>query len=228
MDGRATCTYPTRAQIGQFYTSSSSEFNKCNNTMCNLEGRPFAQLQAGVLNPQAYKTAIDFTSCGGDSTGLLSSRSRERTPYDSSRTQTTRDARLFDMPRTQRFGLDTAPADSSVYMDNVYDSSLVPPSYNKPYTGYNDITPGDIRYYVDPDVAPAFRGQIYNMDGITRIDMFTTPMDKVEPMFYLQPVQSTHNNMSKDTFCRDQLTFRNDIISLQQRGHNKTRYEALK
>ena len=211
MNGRPTCAYSNRVCNSPNQklrsTQGSSDFSSCNNTVC---AAPFAQLQSGLLNPQAYKTAIDFTTCNGVDT------------------KTTRDARLFDMPRTQRFGLDSAPADSSVYMDDVYNPELVPESYNRPYTGYSDITPGDIRYYIDPDVAPAFRGQIYNMDGITRVDMFTTPMDKVEPMFYLQPVQSTHNNISKDTFCRDQLAFRNDLISLQQRGHNKTRYEALK
>jgi hypothetical protein len=214
MNGRPTCAYANRVcdspnqKLGS--TRGSGAFASCNNTVC---AAPFAQLQKGILNPQAYKTAIDFTQCNS---GI---------GVD---TKTTRDARLFDMPRTQRFGLDTAPADSSVYMDNVYNPDLVPEIYNRPYTGYSDITPGDVRYYIDPDVAPAFRGQIYNMDGITRVDMFTTPMEKVEPMFYLQPVQSTHNNTSKDTFCRDQLAFRNDLIALQQRGHNKTRYEALK
>ena len=206
MNVSPACAYTTRKCPTDVQGRYSQDI--CgNNTVC---AAPFAQLQAGMLNPQAYKAAIDFTKCGSNGG------------------ETTRDARLFDAPRTQRFGLDTVPADSTVYMDDVYDPRLVPESYNRPYTGYSDITGGDVRYYIDPDVAPAFRGQIYNMDGITRVDMFTTPMDKVEPMFYLQPTQTTHNNVSKDTFTRDQLAFRNDIISLQQRGHNKTRYEALK
>lgn len=206
MNVSPACTYPTSGCPRDAPAHRLHPSGGCSNTVC---AGPYAQLQSGILNPQAYKAAIDFTACAGGH-------------------ETARDARLFDAPRTQRFGLDAAPADSSVFMDDVYDPRLVPESYNRQYTGYSDIAGGDVRYYIDPDVAPAFRGQIYNMDGITRVDMFTTPMGKVEPMFYLQPVQTSHNNVSKCTFARDQLAFRNDIVSLQQRGHNKSRYEALK
>lgn len=169
-------------------------------------------MREGTLNPQVYKPAIGFCEASVNNHNMY----------------TTQDARLFDSPRAMQLYLDVPPTDSSVWMDDVYNPSLVPRSYSVPYKNYEGIEGGQIRYYVDKDVAPAFRKQIYNMDGVTRIDMFTTPMGKVEPMFYLQPDQYTHNNVSKDTFARDQLFFRNDIISLQQRGHNKQRFEAIK
>ncbi len=182
-----------------------SNFQNCNNTVACFAP---PKLKGGMLNPQAYKPALGFTKTG--------------------RTYTTQDARLFDSPRAMQLCLNAPPADSSVWMDYVYDPAFVPPIYNREYTSYKDITPGQIIYYIDPEVAPAFRKQIYNLDGATRVDMFRTPMDKVEPMFYLQPDQQTYNNISKDTFARDQLYFRNEITALQQRGHNKTRYEAIK
>lgn len=206
MNVGAACTYPTRRCPPRAGAPAFAP-QTCNNTVC---AAPYAQTQTGILNPQAYKAAADFFACPAGQ-GV-----------------TTRDARLFDAPRTQRFGLDAVPSDGSVFMDDVYDAALVPDAYNRPYRTYADIVGGDVRYYIDPDVAPPFRSQIYSADGVTRVDMFVTPMGAVEPMFYLQPLQSTFNNTSKDTRTRDALAFRNDITALQQRGHNKSRYEALK
>ena len=183
----------------------------CANTVCQ-NPRMFAQTRAGILNPQAYKPAEGFMTCADGECGRY----------------TTRDARLVDSARAMQTYLDAVPYDGYVYMDDVYNPKYVPPGYNRQYTGYGDIVGGQVRYYIDPLVAPAFRNQIYNLDGTTEIDVFTTPMGKVEPMFYLRPTQGTHNNMSKDTFARDQLFFRNDITARQQRGHNKQRYEAIK
>ncbi len=188
--------------------------NNCNYadvqyTCNNLANAPFAPSRRhGTLNPQAYKPAIGFTHTG--------------------RTFTTQDARLVDSPRALQLCLDQPPSDSSVWVDYVYNPQFVPTIYNRNYRSYDDILPGQITYYIDQDVAPAFRKQIYNLDGETKVDMFETPMSKVEPMFYLEPNQTTFNNMSRDTFARDQLYFRNTITALQQRGHNKQRYEAIK
>lgn len=167
----------------------------------------------GILNPQAYKHALGFIPSSSTC---------------SKNTLTTYDARLFDNRRAMQMCLDTEPYDGSVWMDDVYKESKVPRSYNQNYGSYSDITPGQIQYYIDKDVAPAFRKQIYNLPGNTVIDQFVTPMGKVEPMFYLKPYQKTFNNISKDSFARDQLLFRNDLTALQQRVHNKNRYESIK
>lgn len=182
----------------------------CNNLACNVPSTK----QTGVLNPSFYKSATGFcpfNNCGTSNT----------TSY------TTRDARLVDSARAMQTYLNAPPYDGSVWMDNVYDPQFVPQQYNVGYSDYN-ILPGQIMYYIDPATAPAFRRQIYNIDGTTEIDMFKTPMDAVDPMFYLVPDQVTFNNISKDTFARDQLLFRNELTALQQRGHNKQRYQALK
>lgn len=168
---------------------------------------------SGIMNPQVYKTA----------TGFCNSPSACGSPG-----YTTRDNRLFDSPRAQQIHLDVPPSDSSVWMDNVYDTRYVPRNYGRKYTGYKDISAGQFVYYIDPSTAPAFRHQIYSSDGYTAIDVETTPMGKVEPVFTLVPDQATHNNVSADTFARDQLSFRNDIISRQQRGHNKSRYSSMR
>jgi hypothetical protein len=183
----------------------------CTNLAYNV---PFKKYNStGILNPQAYKNALGFIS----------------SPSTCSKNSvTTYDARLFDNKRAMQLCLDTEPYDGSVWMDDVYKESKVPRSYGKNYSSYESITPGQIQYYIDKDVAPAFRKQIYNLPGDTVIDQFVTPMGKVEPMFYLKTYQRTFNNLSKDSFARDQLLFRNELISLQQRGHNKVRYEAIK
>lgn len=196
--------------IPELYTSPDFPRIVGNNVL--TERAPVAQCRAGVLNPQAYKTAD----------GFCRANDRGHTNY------TARDARLVDSARAMQLRLDVPPYDGSVWMDDVYNPAFVPPGYARPTGTYEDIVGGQIRYYIDPEVAPAFRRQIYNLDGETAIDMFRTPMDAVEPIFYNVPYQFSHNNLSKDTFARDQLFFRNDLTALQQRGHNKTRFEALK
>jgi len=183
----------------------------CSNLAYNV---PFKKYNtSGIINPQAYKDALGFI----DSPSTCSKSS-----------VTTYDARLFDNRRAMQLCLDTEPYDGSVWMDDVYKESKVPRSYGKNYSSYESITPGQIQYYIDKYVAPAFRKQIYNLPGDTVIDQFVTPMGKVEPMFYLKTYQRTFNNLSKDSFARDQLLFRNELTALQQRGHNKVRYEAIK
>jgi len=190
----------------------SSCYENCSNLAYSVS--PGAQ--RGSLNPQVYKVASGFCESGGASHGCSGNP-----------VFTTPDNRLFNSPRAQQQYLDIPPSDSSVWMGNVYDQKYVPRNYGQRYTGYRDITAGQIAYYIDPSTAPAFRHQIYSSDATTEIDVETTPMGKVEPAFYLVPDQDTHNNVSIDTFARDQLSFRNDSMSLEQRGHNKTLFQAL-
>lgn len=181
----------------------------------NLVGKltqPFVQ---GFLNKKAYTPAEGFFEtrnyCNADK-----------------KAYTTRDARLVDTARSIQTTLDSVPYEGSVWMDDVYNTKYVPSSYNRQPKWYGDIEDGQIFYYIDPEVAPAFRKQIYNMEGATKVTLFTTPMGRVDPEFTLVPSQSTFNNMSKDTYARDQLVFRNDLTSLQQKVHNRQRYEALR
>lgn len=208
--------------------NSSRDFPRlcCNNVIADRA--PIAQCRDGVLNPQAYKAAAGFCEATPYKNGSVLPNWRLFDSGVCNKSYTTQDARLFDSARTMQLYLDAKPYDGSVWMDDVYNPAFVPPGYNKQYGSYEDIVGGQIRYYIDKDVAPAFRKQIYNLDGETAIDMFRTPMDKVEPTFYNVPYQFTHDNLSKDTFARDQLFFRNDLTALQQRGHNKQRFEAVK
>jgi len=168
--------------------------------------------KCGILNPQSYKPAPGFCStnsvCG--------------------KAYTIQDARLFDNRRVIQSKLDVPPYDGSVWMDDVYNPIYVPQSYNKQYKNYEDITGGQIRYYIDPEIAPAIRKPIYNLSNLTYVNMNTTPMGKIEPEFYMIPFRNAVSESSCDSFTRDQLLYRNDITSLQQRGHNKQRYEAIK
>jgi len=180
----------------------------------NTVGKLAAPVLRGALNPQVYRQAEGFVAVNG--------QCDNRTAY------TTRDARLVDSARGMQTYIDRIPSESSVWMGDVYNPAYVPDSYARQPTWYGDIADGSITYYIDPDVAPAFRKQVYNIDGVSDVQLFTTPMGKVEPVFTLIPRQSTFNNVCKDSRTRDQLLFRNDLMSRQQRVHNKQRYEALR
>lgn len=178
----------------------------CNNLAYTIS--PGSHL--GILNPDAYKRATGFCET-------------------KNKTYTSQDARLFDSPRAIQTYIDTPPYDGSVWMDNVYDPRKVPAIYNAGgYTSYNEIIPGQIMYYIDPDVSAPFRHQIYNQGAATTVQLVQTPMGKIEPRFDRVELQGTLNNTSPYSFTRDQLEFRNDIIARQQRKHNQTRYESIR
>jgi hypothetical protein len=86
------------------------------------------------------------------------------------------------------------------------------------YKNYSDMNNSQINYYVDKSVSEPFFNPIYTLSSEVDKIVFVSPMDSVQPAYNKIPITSTLNSVSKDSATRDQLSFRDDLISKQQSG----------
>jgi len=130
------------------------------------------------------------------------------------------DGRIIDSVRNMKTILDKPAETGFVDMDKVstFDNS----NYGGPYKTYSDIKNGQIAYYVDPSVSQPFFSPVYTLSSTVDKTIFKDPMDSVKPQYYKNPITSTLHNVSNDQFTRDQLFFREDLMSRQQNLYNRT------
>ena len=130
------------------------------------------------------------------------------------------DGRVLDSVRDIRTVLDKPAETGSVDMDLVgtFDNS----NYGARYNTYSDIRNGQIAYYVDPSISQPFFAPVYTLSSYVDKVIFKDPMDSVKPEYIKTPITSTSYNVSNDQATRDQLSFREDLMSKQQSLYNRT------
>lgn len=130
------------------------------------------------------------------------------------------DGRVVDSARNIRMVLDKPAEVGSVSMDQVstFDNS----NYGSVYKSYSDIKNGQISYYINNDVAQPFISPVYTLSSYVDKTIRIDPMDSPKPEYIKTPISSTLYSVSKDQSTRDQLSFREDLMSRQQNLYNRT------
>jgi len=130
------------------------------------------------------------------------------------------DGRVVDAARNIRMVLDQPAKVGAVDMNFVanFDNS----NYLANYKTYSDIKNGQIAYYVNKDVAQPFIYPVYTLSSYVDKTIRVDPMDSVKPEYIKTPVASTLHSVSKDQATRDELSFREDLMSRQQNLYNRT------
>lgn len=130
------------------------------------------------------------------------------------------DGRVVDAARNIRMVLDQPAKVGAVDMNFVanFDNS----NYLANYKTYSDIKNGQISYYVNKDVAQPFIYPVYTLSSYVDKTIRVDPMDSVKPEYIKTPVTSTLHSVSKDQATRDELSFREDLMSRQQNLYNRT------
>lgn len=128
------------------------------------------------------------------------------------------DARMVDQ-RGLRLELDQPAKVGAVHMDDVYkiDNS----GYGGVYATYGCINNGNIAYYVDPSDSQPFYDPVYTLSSTVTKRVLLDPMTNPKPD-YSKRLDSTLNSVVNDQFARDQLSFREDLMSRQQNLYNRT------
>jgi hypothetical protein len=80
----------------------------------------------------------------------------------------------------------------------------------------------NVSYYYDKSISQPFYGPVYTISSTVDKTVLVDPMDSYKPMYFKKPISSTMNNVSRDQATKDQLAYRDDLISLQQSKYNKT------
>lgn len=135
------------------------------------------------------------------------------------------DGRMVDSVRDYKQELDTKPI--QVYYDLIKDNisgNSELKNYGKNYTGYNNVSGGQIQYYIDKELADPFHSPVYGVKTNAVGYTFKDPMDSVKPQFEKQVANFSFTGLS---WLDDSGTFRDDIISKQQANHNEREYKYV-
>lgn len=148
-------------------------------------------------------------------------------------TYTSYDPRLVSNQHNgQRLTLNTPPVDHSVKMRDVYNKRLFQTGY---YQNYNDVTAGDITYYIDSSIATPLYLPVYASTAQVTGYNYVDPMGSGKPHYLRTPL--THCNPILDkqwkTMYADGLSsisdtneFREDLINKQQQATLQQSYVA--
>ena len=132
-------------------------------------------------------------------------------------------------PRTRNWAigqtilLDAPPYTGHTPLQDIYSSKLT--NYGQPndrygqYKSYKDIKAGQIQYYTTNELSDALFNPVFAIESEVDKSIFTDPMGSCYPNYCRRPLTNNRNNISGYQFDRDQMEFREDIISHQQNGN---------
>ena len=112
-------------------------------------------------------------------------------------------------------------------------ASLKQRNYGKNYRTYTDIKSGQIVYYVDKEIQDAFFNPLFENNSTAVGTVYVDPMGSIKPQYdripiYNNNVLDTDNNTHYKgglSWIQDSCESREDLIALQMRKHNQSRYE---
>ena len=128
------------------------------------------------------------------------------------------DSRTVDA-RGMRLELDKPAMVGAVDMNDVY--KINNSGYGGVYPTYSAINNGNIAYYVDQSISQPFYDPVYTLSSTVNKNILLDPMNNPKPD-YSKTVNSTLNSVVNDQYARDQLSFREELISRQQNLYNRT------
>ena len=139
------------------------------------------------------------------------------------------DARLYDARHSYFMQLDSSPI--QVVYDQINDNISGNPKltgYGKNYTGYGNVTGGQIQYYIDKESSEPFYSPVYGTKAKSIGTTYRDPMDSVKPHYDREyPSYGEFQDGTCLSFLDDTTKFRDDIISRQQRVHNQQKFELV-
>lgn len=136
----------------------------------------------------------------------------------------TMDPRTFDSPRAQYMVLDT-PAlkvENTQPLEGIY--SKENDVHTGFYKGYKDIKGGSILYYEDLNNDLPYCTPVFQIQSYMRPAILDDPMNSTKAYYERIPIPSAVDDISEYSFDRDQMEFREDLISKQQQIFYRSSY----
>lgn len=137
------------------------------------------------------------------------------------------DPRLWSASHTQYLTLDRAPIEGSVKLKDIYNPNLY--KYGKDYCSYDDITAGQILYYVDKSIENPYFIPVFEEEAkVTKVN-YKDPMGAMKPQYprTLSQKNYTTNCDTKDyglTWIRDSQQYRQDLLTGLMAKNNERRW----
>lgn len=191
------------------------------NDFCNekqLEGKTFLALQN--FRPEIRElNRKDFQ--------LVESKDFEKkTTPDGITGFTSMDPRTFNSPRSEYIYLDKPPlyVKNTQPLEDIYgESNDVKTGY---YNSYKDIKGGSLIYYTDLENDLPYSSPVFEIQALNRPSILKDPMDSTKTYYRRVPIPSEIEKISDYSFDRDQMEFREDLISKQQEIFLRNNYSS--
>lgn len=139
---------------------------------------------------------------------------------------TSMDIRTYNSPRSEYIYLDRPPlyVKNTQPLEDIYGKTNdVKTGY---YNSYNDIKGGSLIYYTDLDNDLPYTSPNFQIQAMNRPSVLKDPMDSTKTYYIRVPIPSETEKISEYSFDRDQMEFREDLISKQQEVFLKNNYTS--
>ena len=139
------------------------------------------------------------------------------------------DPTLIDSARGILTTLDRPPLDDEVKMSEIYSDKFT--RYGKDYKTYDDISAGQITYYVDNSIKDPFFSPNFVTTARMEADVYKDPMSAMKPQYNRFPIKCNNPITSKKdnyeyglSWINDSTAHRQDIMARQMRKRNEQRW----
>lgn len=147
---------------------------------------------------------------------------------------TSTDPRLISSAHNgQVLTLDRPPLTDSIKLADIYTDPSMKYYGKTEYSSYSDVNAGQILYYIDRSIEDAFYEPIFQNNAYVKGELYKDPMDSMKPQYNRTPVYNDNFLNTKRDNYRGRLSWiedsneqREDIIALQQRKYNQTKYSS--
>ena len=138
-----------------------------------------------------------------------------------------KDASGMDAQRSMRLCLDSSPMNSYIKdYGSIYSPTSDITKYRSLYC-YREDLPGQIQYYVDPEMTNPFFSPLFPKDVKTFSAVYIDPMNNVHFDFKRSTKQPLNCNDCGISEIRDCQNHREDILSHIMRERNRNEYEPI-
>ena len=214
---------PTNLAIGA-YDKFPPVFDCYNNVFLGKQKIP--QQHKGPeyesINPNVIqsKYAQDFRGVNCNISGC------NKTTYISS------EPRLLNAATAQNLLLDKPPITTEVKLANIAEDKNLD-NYGQNYSSYADINAGQIMYYIDKPLAPAYHKPVFDISADVYRSVYQDPMGALDSTYDRVPDNQTDPiNQHVDkyegclSFIQDSAEHRQDIISKQMSTQNREKWSS--
>jgi hypothetical protein len=184
---------------------------------------PWQNKQMYALNPQVY---TDKLAEGFDKVACKTAPTCPEPSYISL------DPRLYDSARATYLPLDRPPMSGQVRLKDIYNKKYT--DYGIKENQYGKINDGQITYYIDESIAPAFFEPVWAEPAQATLNLYKDPMGAMKPEHNRQMLVNNINPTVQTpisypyclSYIQDSQTQREDLMAYQQRKHNQEKWSA--
>jgi hypothetical protein len=211
-----------RSNLSQYGCQISPYFDCYNTVVLSQSNQPISEKPIiKTLNPELYMNKYDK--------GFYKVKGQAGCNKD---VYMSYDPRGYSASHVQRTYVDEPPINGKVALKNIYAKNFE--NYGQGMSDYSDIKDGQITYYYDESTKDAFYKPVYSEEAIETTVLYQDPMSSMKPEHNRTAIMNIENPTTSMptgypyclSYIQDTQSFREDLIALQQRKNNQSKWTA--